>query len=95
MVRLFSLLIYSLLKSLCTENNMSDEQTVQKLEEMDRLTLALANANVRAAAAQNEAAEMSRRNIVLQLYMKYSLTNDDAIDENGNILKGGAVQKTQ
>jgi len=74
---------------------MSDEQTVQKLEEMDRLTLALANANVRAAAAQNEAAEMSRRNIVLQLYMKYSLTNDDAIDENGNILKGGAVQKTQ
>ena len=76
-----------------TEEN-TEIKTVQEapkqLEERDRMVLALASANLKAAAAQHESAEMSRRNVLLQLFMKYGLNSNDAIDDNGNIIVGGA-----
>lgn len=64
-----------------------------KLEERDFLILKTAKAENKSALAQAEVAELSYRNLVLQLFLKYGLTQEDIIDENGNIVKGGAVQK--
>lgn len=43
--------------------------------------------------ARSESAELSYKYVVLQLYMKYHLTEQDAINENGDILYGGAKRK--
>jgi hypothetical protein len=83
---------------------MSDEstQTVEapkeQLSDMDKLQLELAKsrrqtvlAQAEKALAQNESAELSFKNIVLQLYMKYHMDSNDAISEQGEILRGGAA----
>lgn len=69
-----------------------------RLAETDRLALELAKskrqtalAEAKTALAQNENAELAYKYIVLQLYMKYGLTERDAINESGEILKDGAV----
>lgn len=88
---------------------MSEDMTVEdkavpspKLQEIDRMALELAKANRRTALAkaetalaQNENAELSYKYIVLQIYMKYGLTEQDAIAETGEIIKGGATPKAQ
>jgi hypothetical protein len=73
-----------------------------KLGEVDRMALELAKskrqtalAEAKTALAQNENAELAYKYVVLQLYMKYGLTERDAISENGDILKDGAVQQPQ
>jgi regulator of replication initiation timing len=65
------------------------------LQEADKLALELAKMNKRLAAvnaekalAQNETADLHYKYVVLQIYMKYGLTPNDSIDENGNILRG-------
>lgn len=66
----------------------------KKIDEVDRLALELAKsrrqtalAEAKTALAQNENAELSYKYIVLQIYMKYSLTSNDALDEaTGQIL---------
>lgn len=70
-----------------------------KLSEVDKMQLALANANRKIALAQaekallaNEKAELAYKYLVLQLYMKYGLTEFDTIDENGNIVKDNNVR---
>jgi len=72
-----------------------------KLQETDRMTLELAKANKKAtlaqaekAIAQNETAELAYKYVVLQLYMKYGLSEKDALSESGDILLGGAVPKS-
>ena len=72
-----------------------------KLLEVDRLNLELAKANRRVALAQakqaiseSEMSELSFKNFVLQLYMKYGLNESDAINENGEILKGQAMKQS-
>lgn len=89
--------------------NMQDDQeattptvTKPRLSEVDRLSLELAKsnrrlalANAEKALAQNETAEVSYKYVVLQLYMKYGLSEADAINEQGEILKGGAVSQNQ
>lgn len=72
-----------------------------KLMDVDRLALDLAKerrqtalAEAKTALAKNENAELAFKYVVLQLYMKYGLTEADAINENGEIVKGGAL-KTQ
>lgn len=72
---------------------------VEQLTEVDKMTLELAKlkrhlalAQAEKALAQNDTADVSYKYIVLQLYMKYGLTEADAIDESGKILKGAAVQ---
>lgn len=69
-----------------------------KLADVDRLALELARqrrqtalAEAKTALAQNEISELSYKYTVLQLYMKYGLTDADAISENGDIIKGGAL----
>ena len=66
-----------------------------KLQEQDRVSLEFAKMNkkmatlmLEKAAAQNEAAEVSYKYLVLQIYMKYGLSPKDGIDENGNIIRG-------
>lgn len=73
-----------------------------RLADMDRMALELAKskrqtalAEAKTALANNENAELSYKYVVLQLYMKYGLTERDAISENGDIIKDGAVQVPQ
>jgi len=54
----------------------------------------LALAQAEKALAQNETADVSYKYMILQLYMKYGLTAQDAIDESGNIIRGGAKDKS-
>lgn len=75
-------------------------QTPPRLMDMDRMALELARqqrltalADARAAIAQNEKAELAYKYVVLQLYMKYGLTDADAISESGEIVKNGALQQ--
>lgn len=72
----------------------------ERLMDVDRMSLELAKsqrqtalAEAKTALAQNEKAELSYKYVVLQLYMKYGLTERDAISEAGEILRGGAVQQ--
>lgn len=78
------------------------EVPAPKLAEVDRLALELAKskrqtalAEAKTALANNENAELAYKYVVLQLYMKYGLTERDAISEAGDILKDGAVQQAQ
>jgi len=71
-----------------------------RLHEVDRMALELAKANRKTALAnaekalaQNETAELGYKYVVLQLYMKYGLTEVDAISEAGEIIKGGAIPR--
>ena len=81
---------------------MVDENVItnEKLQDVDQMALELAKsrrqvalAQAEKAIAQQETAEIGYRYVVLQLYMKYGLTEADAIDEKGTILRGGATQK--
>ena len=74
----------------------------EKMADVDRLALELAKANrktalaeAQTAVAKNENAELNYRYVVLQIYMKYGLTEADAITEAGEILRGGAAQAEQ
>jgi len=69
-----------------------------KLVDTDRLQLDLARANrktalanAQKALAENEVAELNYKYLVLQIYMRYGLTDADAISETGEIVKGGAL----
>jgi hypothetical protein len=74
----------------------------EKLSDVDRLSLDLAKtkrqtalAEAKTALANNENAELQFKYLVLQLYMKYGLTAQDALSEAGDIIRGGAVQQSQ
>jgi hypothetical protein len=66
-----------------------------KLSQDDKVTLDLAKAKRDVAVAQaekmvaqSETADVSFKYLVLQIYMKYNLTEKDGIDEAGNIIYG-------
>lgn len=70
-----------------------------RLSDVDRLALELAKskrqtalAEAKTALANNENAELSYKYVVLQLYMKYGLSERDAVGEDGTIHIGGAIQ---
>lgn len=76
--------------------------TYQKLLDIDRMALELARqqrmtalAEARTAMANNEKADLAYKYVVLQLYMKYGLTDADAISETGDIVRGGALMPQQ
>lgn len=75
---------------------MTDEKQVEqkpaeeKLSDMDRMALELVKSREQTARAQFEAAAINTRHAVLQIYMKYGLTEADAIKEDGTIVRGGA-----
>lgn len=71
-----------------------------RLMDVDKLALDLAKerrqtalAEAKTALAKSETAELNFRYTVLQLYMKYNMDSSDALSENGDIIKGGAVQQ--
>ena len=71
-----------------------------RLSDVDKMALDLAKerrvtaqSEVKLAQAKGENAELSFRYVVLQLYMKYGLTNQDALAEDGTIVLGGALQQ--
>jgi hypothetical protein len=73
-----------------------------KLLDIDKAALDLARerrktalAEAKTALAQNDNAELSYKYVILQLYMKYGLSDRDAISENGDIVKDGALPKPQ
>jgi len=73
-----------------------------KLADVDKMALDLASERrttaqsaVALAQAKSENAELAFRYVVLQLYMKYGLTNQDAISEDGTIIVGGAAQQAR
>lgn len=74
----------------------------EKMAEQDRMALELAKskretalAQAKEALAKNETADLAYKYVVLQLYMKYGLNANDAISENGDIVRGGAAQQPQ
>lgn len=69
------------------------------LSELDKMNLELARqkrlttlAEAKAALAANDNSELSYKYTVLQIYLKYGLNEKDAINENGEIVRGGANQ---
>ena len=73
-----------------------------KLAEVDKMALELAKerrktalAEAKNAMSQSELAELSYKYVVMQIYLKYGLTEADALNENGDILRGGALQAPQ
>lgn len=69
-----------------------------KMQDVDRMSLELAKANRKTAVAEaqtalakNENAELAYKYVVMQIYLKYGLTANDAINENGDIIINGAV----
>jgi|WetSurMetagenome_2_1015567.scaffolds.fasta_scaffold268181_1 hypothetical protein len=90
---------------------MEDEKNVigqtppvpnDKISEVDRMALELAKskrevalAEAKAALANNEKAELAYKYVVIQIYMKYGLNATDALNENGEIMRGGAGVPTK
>lgn len=75
----------------------TQEKVQEKIQDADRVNLNFAQMNKKIALlnaekaiAQHENTELNYRYLVLQLYVKYGLTQEDTIDENGNIIRGGA-----
>ena len=69
-----------------------------KIAEEDRLALELAKsrretalAQAKEAVAKNDTADLAYKYVVLQIYMKYGLNQNDALNENGDIVRGGAL----
>lgn len=60
--------------------------------EMAKMNKKLAISNAEKALAQNEVADLHYKYVVLQIYMKYGLNQNDSIDENGNIVRNGNIQ---
>lgn len=70
---------------------------VERLSEVDKLSLDLARtkrqtalAEAKTALANNENSELQYKYLILQIYMKYGMTADDALSETGDIVRGGA-----
>ena len=61
--------------------------------ELAKANRKVALAQAEKALAQNETSELAYKYVVLQLYMKYGLTESDAISETGEVLRGGASTK--
>lgn len=77
----------------------SEKEPSEKMLEVDKMALDLAKsrketalAQAKEALAKNETADLNYKYVVLQLYMKYGLTQADAISEGGDIVRNGAIQ---
>lgn len=77
-----------------------EEKQIEQLSDSDKLILEKANskrhialAQTEKALAQSEAADISYKYTVLQIYMKYGLSKNDGIDENGKILRNINLEK--
>lgn len=78
------------------------EVAVEKLSDADMLEIERANnkrqlsvANAKNATLEAEAAEMSYKNLVMTLFLKHGLTQEDAINQDGTIVRRGAAKAAQ
>lgn len=81
-----------------SEENKPAETPVaapEKLGDMDRMALELARSKEQTARAQYEASILATRHLVLQIYLKLGLTDQDVINEDGTIVRGGAAALAQ
>lgn len=69
-----------------TQEMLTDQDKVNL--ELAKMNRKLALAQAEKALAENNAAELSYKYIILQMYMKYGMTSEDALDEQGNIHRG-------
>jgi hypothetical protein len=81
-----------------TVTEVSNQLQTERLQEVDRMALELAKANRKTALAnaekalaQNETAELAYKYVVLQICMKYGLTDADLLNEDGSFVRGGAA----
>jgi len=82
---------------------MSEQESLPTtLSDIDKVSLELAKskkqiaiAEAKTALANNEKAELQYKYVVLQIYMKYGLTELDAINEDGTILRNHAQQQVK
>jgi hypothetical protein len=72
----------------------------ERMQDSDRMALELAKsrretvlAQSKEALAKSETAELTYKYVILQIYLKYHLSTTDAISENGDIIRGGAIQQ--
>lgn len=72
----------------------------ERISDVDKLSLDLAGAKratalaeAKTALANHENSELQFKYLVLKLYMDYKLTAADALSENGEIIRNGAVGK--
>jgi hypothetical protein len=72
-----------------------------RIDEIDRMAMEIAKTTKKAAEseagkalAQNETATLNYRYVILQIYMKYGLSSNDALGEDGNIIYNGNVSTT-
>lgn len=75
------------------EEKEDNKNTIQSLSEVDKSKLSLsimnrklALANAQRVLAEQENAELAYKYLVVQLYMKYGLSKDHVITDNGEIL---------
>jgi len=80
-----------------TEIAIEEATKPSKLSEIDKMALELAKsqrqvalADAKTALANNEKADLQYKYVILQLYMKYGLSEKDALNEDGTILYNGA-----
>jgi hypothetical protein len=74
----------------------------QKITDEDKAVMELAKsrcetvlAQAKEAAAKAETADISYRYVILQIYHKSGLSISDALSENGEIVRGGAIRNQQ
>jgi hypothetical protein len=65
-----------------------------RLADIDKMALDLAKERRQTALAEAQTA-LAFKYVVLQLYMKYGLTDADAISEDGSIVKNGALPQAK
>lgn len=87
---------------LASGTSFATPAVAERIADTDRMALELAKANKRAALAQaekalaqNETSELAYKYTVLQIYMKYGMNENDALGEDGTVMRGGAVQPAQ
>ena len=79
-------------------DNTQETTPSEKLHDADKATLELAKSKLQLAQvnaekclAEAEVARLTHQNVVLQLAMKYNLTEGDVITELGEIKRKGSV----
>ena len=75
-------------------SEQSDAGTVERISDNDRFAMELLKLNRKVSVLEAEKAILSSQNAdanykyaVLQLYMRYGLSQDDTIDDSGKIIR--------
>jgi hypothetical protein len=82
-------------------NPVLSEALSETLSDIDRMALELeklrrqsALSEAGKAVAQSQVADLTYKYFVLQLFMKYNLSSNDTISEDGKIIRGGAKKES-